>query len=92
MTLRILETLERRRLLASPQVDLTFGEGGIAPVTNFWGDLNVMKELPDGKILVAGGANSHTSIAGFAERDTIHTQAVQDLIDADELLDQISGT
>ena len=67
MRLPILESLEERRLLASPEADLTFGEGGVARVTNSWGDLNIIKELPDGKILVAGSANSFTAIAGFSD-------------------------
>ena len=50
------EPLERRRLLASPEVDLTFGEGGLAKIDES-GDFHVVRQLPDGRILAAGGTH-----------------------------------
>jgi uncharacterized delta-60 repeat protein len=50
-----LESLEHRRLLAAPAIDLTFGRGGLANVTNIWGDAFVVHQLGNGKIVMAGG-------------------------------------
>jgi uncharacterized delta-60 repeat protein len=51
-----MEGLEPRRLLASPEIDLTFGEGGVARGGDQSIDtLYVITELANGKILTAGG-------------------------------------
>ncbi len=57
------EPLEPRRLLASPQLDLTFGEGGVAPIPKSSGEFFVLKALPSGKILAAGEATVDSSAA-----------------------------
>jgi uncharacterized delta-60 repeat protein len=52
-----MEPLEPRRLLASPQLDLTFGEGGISTLltdTRFAGDFFLVHELSNHKVLAIG--------------------------------------
>ncbi|HEX8521347.1 MAG TPA: hypothetical protein VF669_03760 [Tepidisphaeraceae bacterium] len=68
MTQPFVQLLERRRLLASPELDLTFGEGGVGRVTNIWGAVLAMNALPDGKIVLWGSGNSEGGkIAGFQD-------------------------
>jgi hypothetical protein len=55
-----MEPLEPRRLLALPELDLTFGHGGIATPTGGDGNFMVVEELPDGKVLSAGGFDQPT--------------------------------
>src|SRR5687768_12353678 len=69
------ERLEPRRLLASMDVDLTFGEGGIAGfnetpvITNFY----VVRQLPDGRIIGAGFQGSGPTVARFHANGTLDT-------------------
>jgi uncharacterized delta-60 repeat protein len=57
------ETLELRRLLAAPQIDLTFGEGGVAFLPDSNGTIFVVHELQSGKIVAAGsGPNGEDPI------------------------------
>ncbi|MEA2707960.1 MAG: hypothetical protein QOF78_561, partial [Phycisphaerales bacterium] len=54
-----MERLEPRRLLASPELDLTFGEGGFTgEVPGFFIDFFFVKELANGKILAAGSSGN----------------------------------
>jgi hypothetical protein len=47
------EQLERRLLLASPELDFSFGAGGISS-NEAWGRFDDLRLLPDGKFLAAG--------------------------------------
>ena len=68
MSLRQIDLLESRVLLAAtPEIDLTFGEGGRAQVNNFWGNIYAVHELADGKIIVAASANGLTPIPGGSD-------------------------
>src|SRR6266511_2794646 len=51
-----MERLEPRRLFASPELDLTFAEGGVATLSpeGVYGEFFLVKELTNGKILLAG--------------------------------------
>ncbi|HEX8521345.1 MAG TPA: hypothetical protein VF669_03750 [Tepidisphaeraceae bacterium] len=49
-----MERVEMRRLLASPELDLRFGEGGIARLGSGDHQAIVVRQLPDGKVLAAG--------------------------------------
>src|SRR4051812_10085273 len=54
---RGVESLERRWMLASPETDVTFGEGGVARVDDPLGDeVALVEELPDGKFLAIGNS------------------------------------
>src|SRR5687768_43217 len=64
----ITESLERRRLLASPEVDLTFGEGGLATIDES-GELHVVRQLPDGRIVAAGGTHSDGALVARFNAD-----------------------
>src|SRR5688572_25113253 len=55
--MRRLEKLEGRRLLAAHELDLSFGEGGIAPLHGDTGDLYVVGQLVNGKIVAVGGTS-----------------------------------
>src|SRR5215471_15933546 len=57
MTSQQIQSLEPRRLLSSPELDLSFGEGGIATVPDFSGHFFVVNQLPSGKIVAAGGSD-----------------------------------
>jgi uncharacterized delta-60 repeat protein len=48
------EPLEPRRLLASPEIDLSFGEGGFATVGDFHGDGLLLNPLLNGKVVFFG--------------------------------------
>ena len=69
------EQLEPRRLLASMEVDLTFGEGGIAGfnetpvIANFY----VVRQLPDGRIIGAGFQGSGPTVARFNANGSLDT-------------------
>jgi len=52
-----IEHLEARRLLISPEIDLTFGEGGVARAGNFWGDALLIDPLPGGKVVLVSKGN-----------------------------------
>jgi uncharacterized delta-60 repeat protein len=62
------EPLERRRLLASPEADLTFGEGGLGKIDES-GEFHVVRQLPDGRILAAGGTHSDGAIVARFNAD-----------------------
>jgi hypothetical protein len=66
------ERLELRLLLASLELDLTFGRGGYAPLPES-GELHALQQLPDGKIIAAGDMSSGPVVARFnadGSRDT----------------------
>src|SRR5688572_1254257 len=69
------EPLESRRLLASMDVDLTFGEGGIAGfnetpvIANFY----VVRQLSDGRIIGAGFQGSGPTVARFHANGSLDT-------------------
>ena len=69
------ERLEPRRLLASMEVDLTFGEGGIAGfnetpvIANFY----VVRQLSDGRIIGAGFQGSGPTVARFHANGSLDT-------------------
>ncbi|HEX8521348.1 MAG TPA: hypothetical protein VF669_03765 [Tepidisphaeraceae bacterium] len=59
------EHLEKRFLRASPELDLTFGEGGVAPIPNSYGDgFYVLRTLSSGKIVGVGSATYGEPVLG----------------------------
>lgn len=62
-----IQQLEKRRLLStSPQIDLTFGEGGVASVDSGAAQgFSVVEPISGGKILAAGGDVSRAVVARF---------------------------
>src|SRR5688572_28800661 len=67
MTRWTIEKLETRRLLAGPEVDLTFGQGGVARAGSFPGEPFVVNELPGGRIVVVGQARANPHIEEFVQ-------------------------
>jgi len=74
------EPLEPRRLLASPEIDLSFGEGGFATVGDFHGDGLLLNPLLNGKVVFFGagtfGAAGNVYVAGMPSSDSVNPQAL----------------
>ena len=69
------ERLEPRRLLASMDVDLKFGQGGIAGFneTPVIANLYVVRQLSDGRIIGAGFQGSGPTVARFHANGSLDT-------------------
>jgi len=66
-----IEHLEARRLLISPEIDLTFGEGGVARAGNFWGDALLIDPLPGGKVVLVSKGNPLDGIPAGGSSDPL---------------------
>jgi uncharacterized delta-60 repeat protein len=64
-----MESLEPRRLLSSPEFDIAFGEGGIAPVAGVWGEAFLVNQIAGGKIVMAGAGSSVNGVVKTFDDD-----------------------
>src|SRR5688572_6657604 len=62
------EHLERRLLLALPELDFSFGAGGISSLP-FSGDTRAVRQLPDGKIIAVGSDNAGNVLVARYDAD-----------------------
>src|SRR5829696_2781136 len=76
-----IESLELRQLLAAPELDLTFGEGGLARVPNApYGHVFAVNQLDNGKVVAAGTTPSFSTpfVARFNANGTLDTTCDSD--------------
>ncbi len=64
-----METLEPRRLLSSPELDLTFAEGGVAAASGADGTALVVKEIVGGKLFAGGYGNDFEPVVARFNKD-----------------------